>query len=239
MIGEIFIRRLAQIGDLSARDADALNSLEGRIEDVKRGQDLLRQGDRPSDSVAVISGLLQRYTTTPEGVRQIHSLYLPIDTPCLETIHIEVMDNNLGALAPSRVVKVPHSELFRVMRERPNLQALFWRETLVQASMFREWLMRNSRKLAHAQLAHFFCEMLFRARASGIADGYACDLPATQEDIADALGMTSVHVNRTLMMLRSAGLVELRGGRLEVRDWDELAMVAEFDPYYLHIKQAT
>jgi CRP-like cAMP-binding protein len=125
----------------------------------------------------------------------------------LETLHIGVMDNNLGAVAPSRIGLVPHPELFRVMDARPNVLALIWRETLIQASTFREWLMRNSQKLAHVQMAHFFCEIMTRARAAGLTHDDACDLPIRQDDLGDALGISTVHVNRTLMMLRAAGLV--------------------------------
>src|SRR5829696_6672666 len=103
----------------------------------------------------------------PSGRPADPSFYLPTDTPCLETLHIGVMDNNLGAVAPSRIGLVPHPELFRVMDARPNVLALIWRETLIQASTFREWLMRNSQKLAHVQTAHFFCEIMTRARAAG------------------------------------------------------------------------
>src|SRR5215217_2449758 len=146
-IGEIFIHHLGLIGHLSEEDKQALLSIKGEIRDVNRGEDVLRDGDRPTYSVVVISGLLQRYTMSPEGKRQIHSFYLPTDTPCLETLHIVVMDNTLGAVAPSRIGLVPHPELFRVMNAHPKVLALIWRETLIQASIFREWLMRNSQKL--------------------------------------------------------------------------------------------
>jgi CRP-like cAMP-binding protein len=147
------------------------------------------------------------------------------------------MDNTLGAIAPSRVGLVPLPELFRVMECRPNIMALCWRETLVQASVFRAWLMRNSQMLAHAQMAHFFCEIMARARAAGLAENDTCELPITQEDLADALGMTTVHVNRTLMILRAGGLLEFRSGVLTVSKWDQLVEIAEFDPSYLHLHE--
>jgi CRP-like cAMP-binding protein len=237
-VGEILERHLGLIGPLSREDAAALHTLAFEVRDVGRGEDLLRHGDRPTTSVVVLGGFLQRYTISPQGRRQVHSVYMATDAPCLETINLDYMDNNLGALAASRVGIIPHSELHRVMAERPNLARLFWRETLVQASLFREWLVRNSQMLAHAQLAHFFCEMLTRAKAAGIADGDSMELPLTQEDLGDAIGMTSVHVNRTLAMLRTAGLAELRGGRLSVLDPARLEEVAEFDPSYLHLQTA-
>ncbi len=237
-IGETLARRLRQIGELAPEDEAALRGMAGEVRDVARGADLLAEGDeRPAESVFVLSGLLQRYNINADGRRQVHSFYLPGDTPCLETLHLDYMDNNLGAATPARVAAVGHAELHRVMEARPKVRALIWRETLIQGGMFRVWLMRNSQMLAHAALAHFFCEMLTRARAAGLSDGREMDLPLTQEDLADALGMTSVHVNRTLSLLRSGGLAEFRGGRLAVRDFRALAETAEFDPRYLHLRR--
>jgi CRP-like cAMP-binding protein len=234
-IGEIFVLHLGLIGRLSEEDKQALLSLTGEVRDLARGEDVLRDGDRPPHSVVVIGGLLQRYTLGPEGECQIHSFYLPTDTPSLEAIHIGVMDNNLGALAPSRVGLVPIPDLLRVMDTHPNLNALMWRETLVQGAMLRAWLMRNSQTQGHERLAHLFCEIMTRAKAAGLAQDGTCDLPITQEDLADALGLSVVHVNRTLMLLRATGSVEFRAGKLTVLDWNQLVEIAEFDGSYLHL----
>lgn len=121
------------------------------------------------------------------------------------------------------------------MDESPRVRTLIWRETLVQGAVVREWLTRNSQMLAHAQMAHLFCEIMTRARPAGLNRGTACDLPISQEDLADALGMTPVHVNRTLQVLRSTGSVDFRGGVLTVPDLDELMEAADFDPSYLHL----
>jgi CRP-like cAMP-binding protein len=234
-IGETFILHLGLIGRLSEEDRAALMSLRGEFRDLKRGEDVLKDGDRPPHSVVVLSGLLQRYTLGPDGQRQIHSFYLPTDTPSLEAIHIGVMDNNLGALAPSRVGLVPIPELLRVMEAHPNLNALMWRETLVQAAILRAWLMRNSQTQADERMAHPFCEVITRARAAGLVEDDGCDLPVTQEDLGDALGLSLVHVNRTLMLLRTTVAVEFRSGRLRVRNWDQLLEIAQFDGSYLHL----
>jgi len=239
VIGEVFIRRLNLIGHLSDADCRALRSLTGHVRSVARGEDLFRLGDQPGDVVVVLSGLLQRYTLSAEGRRQIHSVYMPGDIPSVESLHIDRMDNNLGALAPSHIAQVPHSELHRVMSACPNVLALIWRETLVQGAIFREWLMRNSQMLAHAQMAHFFCEMITRAKAAGVAEGNSCALPMTQDDLADVLGLTPVHVNRTLMVLRASDAVEFQGSTLQVRDPAKLAELAGFDPAYLHLRSAS
>jgi CRP-like cAMP-binding protein len=125
------------------------------------------------------------------------------------------------------------------MRERPNVLSLIWRETLVQAAVFREWLIRNSQLPAHAAMAHLFCEMVTRSQAAGLCDGYSCDMPVTQEMLGAALGLTAVHINRTLQMLRELGLVDYRSGRLLIRDFPRLAEAAQFDPHYLHLRRST
>ena len=235
-VGEALARHLSCLGEMTPDDRAAVSALDGEIRDVARHQDLLRLGDRPTNSIVVLSGFLHRYTIGPEGARQIHSFYIPTDAPCLETLHIDFMDNNLAACVDSRVGLIAHRDLLRIMDERPDVQKLVWRETLVQAAVFREWLMRNSQMPAHAALAHFFCEMFTRARAAGQADGESCPLPITQELLADAVGLTPVHTNRSLMLLRDTGIVEWRSGRLTVRDWERLAELAQFDPAYLHLR---
>jgi CRP-like cAMP-binding protein len=236
-IGDVLIRHLGLIGELSDDDKDALASAKGEVRDIEAGEDVLTDGERPAYSVVVIGGLLQRYTLGPQDKRQIHSIYLPTDTPSLEAVHIGVMDNNLGALAPSRVGLVPLPELQRIMDLRPNVLGLIWRETLVQAAILRAWLMRNSRLLPDGQMAHLFCEMLTRAKAAGLTRDNTCDLPLSHDDLGDALGMATVHVNRTLTMLRAAGFAELHSGRLTVLDWERLVEVSEFDPSYLHLRR--
>ena len=236
-IGDVFEKHFGLIGELDGEDVAALHSIAGEVRDVARGEDVLSQGDRSTNSIVVIEGMLHCYSLSAQGKRQIHSFYIAGDAPCLETVHIDHMENSLGAIAASRIGVVAHAELFRVMEERPNLQALIWRDTLIQAAVFRAWLMRNSLMLAHGQMAHFFCEMMTRARAAGLSEGERFALPITQEELADALGMAAVHVNRTLMMLRTGGLVEFRSGRLIVLDWDRLVEIAEFDPYYLHLRR--
>ena len=116
--------------------------------------------------------------------------------------------------------------------------ALIARAGVLQGSIYRQWLMRNSTQPAHASMANLFCEIYARADAAGLVDNGCCDLPVTQENLGEVLGLTGVHVNRTLQLLRHLGLVELKLGRLVIHDFDELAKLAEFDPSYLHFRGA-
>ncbi len=235
-VGETLARHLASFGELPPADFDAVAALKGEVRDLPRQTDILRNGDQPAHVVLVLSGLLHRYTIGPEGKRQIHSFYLPNEAPSLETLYIDYMDNNLGAVVPTRVGLISHDQIYRIIDERPEARKLLWRQTLVQAAIFRQWLVRNSNLPAHMALAHLFCEMFVRADAAGLVEDRRCALPLTQEYVADALGLTAVHTNRTLQSLRETGAVEWRSGQLTVYDWPKLREMARFDPNYLHLR---
>lgn len=237
-LGEILMNHISLYGKLSAEDREALAKLDGTIVAVPRNKDVFKRGDRPSHVVVVVSGMLQRYSIGTDGKRQIHSFYLTGDTPSLETLYIDYADNSLSAAVDSHIGLIAHDAVYRIIAERENVRALLWRETLVQAAIFRTWLTRNSTRPAHASVAHIFCEMFIRARAAGLSDGSSFRLPITQEALADALGLTSVHVNRTLMLLRDAGVIEWRGGVLSIADFEKLASIGDFDSDYLHLRNA-
>lgn len=236
-IGELLANHLSCFGSLPDEDRAIFAKLDVQVREVSRLRDLLRQGDHPTNVVIVLSGLLYRHTLGPEGARQVHSFCLPTEAPCLETLYIDYMDNNLGAVVDSTVGLIPHEQIYRIIDERPEARKLLWRQTLVQGAIFRQWLVRNSNLPAHASLAHFFCEMFTRARAAGQIEGNEMRLPLTQELVAEALGLTGVHVNRTIQVLRSTGVVEWRSGTLVVHDWERLKDMADFDDRYLHLRQ--
>lgn len=235
-VGEVLLRHFATIGTYSDEDAKALASVKAREISVERHTDVLKIGDRPTVTIVVLKGWMYRHSNTRNGNRQVQGFYMPEDAPCMETLHVARMDHNLAALTPARLGLIEHAELKRVFGERPNLLHLAWRDTLIMASVYREWLNRNGRMDAASALAHLFCEVLTRAKAAGFASGDSCDFPATQEVIGEALALTSVHVNRTLQLLRQTGLVEFSGGRLTINDFERLADLAEFDPQYLHLR---
>jgi CRP-like cAMP-binding protein len=234
--GEILARHLASFGELPAADFDAVAALKAEVREFPRQTDTLRNGDQPTNVIIVLSGLMHRYTIGPEGKRQIHSFYLTGEAPSLETLYIDYMDNNLATVVPTRIGLISHDQIYRIIDERPEARKLLWRQTLVQAAIFRQWLVRNSNLPAHMALAHLFCEMFVRADAAGLVWDGVCSLPLTQEYVADALGLTAVHTNRTLQSLRETGAVEWRGGQLTVHDWPKLRELARFDPNYLHLR---
>ena len=236
VIGETLVKHLSRNGELSAEDRNAVLQVEGEIRVARRHEDIVKAGSVPTFCVLVLCGFLQRYNSRRDGSRQIHSFYIAGDAPSIESIHLERMDNSLCAVVNSEVALIPHAEMLALMTERPAVHALVWRSALIQSSLYREWLMRNSRLPADAAMAHLFCEMYVRSNVGGLVDQNSCEMPLTQEMLADALGLTGVHVNRTLQSLRETGLVDHKSGRLFVHDVRKLATFADFEPSYLHLR---
>ena len=236
VIGETLVKHLGRVGDLSPEDRKAVLDVKGEVRLTRRHEDIVKAGSVPAFCVLVLRGFLQRYTSRRDGSRQIHSFYIAGDAPSMESLHLERMDSNLCAVVNSEVALIPHAEILALMAERPALQALVWRSALTQSSLYREWLMRNSRLPADAGMAHLFCEMFIRSNVGGLVDQDSCEMPLTQEMLADALGLTGVHVNRTLQGLRETGLVDHKNGRLFVHDVRKLASFADFEPSYLHLR---
>jgi len=234
-VGQALLSHLSLFGSIGNAERHALLALSGSIARLAANEDITRLGLHASTIVVVLDGVLKRFIDDAKGNRQICGLYLRGDAPGLETLQMPIADHRLSALAPSIVGLLPRSQVEAMLQQFPALQGLVWRETLVQSSMLRAWLLRNSMKDAAGQLAHLFCEWLIRARAAGIAQGNSCPLPLSQRHLAEVTGMSMVHVNRTLMVLRGANLIQLADGVLTVHRWDELAALAEFTPDYLHL----
>ena len=236
MIGEALAKHLCRVGELTREDRQAVLGVKGEVRPVRRHEDIVKTGSSPTFSVLLLRGFLQRYGSRRDGSRQIHSFYIAGDAPSLESIHLDRMDSSICAIVSSEVALIPHGELLALFAQRPAVEALVWRSSLSQSSLFREWLTRNSRLPADGAMAHLFCEMYVRSKAAGLVDQNSCDMPLTQEMLADALGLTGVHVNRTLQSLRETGLVDHKAGRLYVHDLRKLANFGDFDPQYLHLR---
>jgi len=231
---ELLIRKLGSIGELSDRQRDALHRLEAARVSVNAHTDIVREGDRPSSITVLLAGLCCRYKLVTDGRRQITSFHIPGDVPDLPSLFLSVADYNVCSLAPSQLAAIPHTAMLALFHEQPDLAHLFWRGTLIEAAIFREWMVGIGRRSAFTRIAHLFCELIVRMQAVGLASGYTIELPLTQTDIADALGLSTVHVNRTLQEIRAAALIELGRGKLVARDWEGLCDAGEFDQTYLH-----
>jgi CRP-like cAMP-binding protein len=230
------IRKLESIFTLTDDERQALETLPMQVTVIKARQDIVREGDRPSRSCLILSGFACVYKMTAHGKRQIVSFAIAGDIPDLQSLHLTVLDNSISTLSPCRVGFITHDDLRYLCARYPRLAAAFWRQTLIDAAIFREWVMNVGQREAYTRMAHVLCELLVRLRAVGLVEDHVCELPITQGEYADAIGVTPVHVNRVLQQLRAEGLIETRGTQLRIPDWERLKQVGEFDPAYLHLE---
>jgi CRP-like cAMP-binding protein len=230
------IRKLESVFTLTDDERQALETLPMQIAVLKDHQDIVREGDRPTRSCLILSGFACAYKVTAGGKRQIVSFIVAGDIPDLQSLHLKVLDISIATISPCRVGFITHEALREICARYPRLAAAFWRETLIDAAIFREWVTNVGQREAYQRMAHVLCELLVRLRAVGLAEDHVCDLPITQGEFADAIGVSNVHVNRVVQQLRADGLIETKGTQVKVPDWDKLKQVGEFDPTYLHLE---
>jgi CRP-like cAMP-binding protein len=196
-------------------------------------RDIVSPGQHVDSACLVAGGLTGRFDQMLDGQRQVTAYYIPGDMCDLHSIVAPKASWSITAVSPVSILRVPHRELRELCVECPAVALAFWRDGTVDASIFAKWVGNLGRKNAKARIAHIFCEMGVRWEAAGLATRTCFDLYATQEQLADAAGLTAVHVNRTLQEIRGEGLLEFKSGKVNVLDWDALAAEAEFDPSYL------
>jgi CRP-like cAMP-binding protein len=230
------IRKLESIFRLTDDERQAIENLPMQLAVIKDHQDLVREGDRPSRSCLILSGFTATYKITAGGKRQIVSFGIAGDIPDLQSLHLKTLDISISTLTTCRIGFITHDDLRDLCTRFPRIAAAFWRETLIEGAIFREWVTNVGRREAYNRMAHVLCELLVRLRAVGLVEGHSCNLPITQGEFADAMGITPVHVNRVLKEMRAEGLVEMNGDRLNIPDWDKLKQAGEFDPTYLHLE---
>lgn len=233
----MFIRKLETIATLSDAERQAIKSLPMRTHTLAARQDIVRDGDKPAHCCLILDGWACRYKLLGDGRRQILSFHIAGDAPDLQSLHVGIMDHSLATVTRANVAFINHENLHELMLQNPRIGTLFWRETLTDAAIFREWIIGLGRRSSFEQMAHLFCELYIKLQEAGLARDHHCPLPITQIELADALGLTPVHVNRVLRDLRDRGLITLHTHTLVIEDWEELLRIAEFDPTYLQMEQ--
>ena len=178
-----------------------------------------------------------RYKLIGGGRRQILSFHIAGDVADLQTLHVHTMDHSVATLTQATVAFLTHDSLRDLAARFPSIAAILWRDTLIDAGIFREWMIGMGRRSAFGRIAHLFCELYLRLEAVGLAGEHRCPLPISQIDVGDAMGLSNVHVNRVLKDMRGQKLITLRSGMLLLEKWDELIRVSEFDPTYLHLEK--
>lgn len=231
----VLTRRLEEFTPLTEEDRSELARLcTQAVHIIPAKRDFIREGDAPRSVYLILEGWAFRYRTLEDGRRQIVDFAVPGDLCDLNLFILDVMDHSIGAITGLRVAEIGREVLRGVVTTYPNITTALWWQELVSKSIHREWIVNVGQRSAPERIAHLFCEMFLRLESVGLTDGFSCDFPATQTHIADATGLTPVHVNRTIQDLRRAGLIEFNRQRLTIPDMRALQELALFNPGYLH-----
>lgn len=232
---ELFWRKLSAIAALTDAEQAGIRGLPIHTRSFPAKTDVVSERQRPSQCCLVIDGIMMRYKVISTGQRQIVNLHLPGDIPDLQSLHLNVMDHHLAALTAVTVGMIPHGSIHDLNTRFPRLAGALWRVTLIDAALLRERVVSLGQRSAVFRLAHLLCETFVRLKSMGQTDGDRMYLPITQVELADMLGMSTVHMNRTIQDLRSRGLVVTDRDLVVLPDFDRLAKLAGFDPLYLHL----
>lgn len=230
------LARLETFVDLSEDEKALLAGLNRDVRTFKPKQHIIREGERPEEVHLVIDGWAARFKLLPDGSRQIVAFLLPGDFCDLHVAVLGHMDHSIIAMTQCRIAFIPNMKMNELTSNHNELTKALWWGTLVDEAVLRSWVV-NGRRNAYQKVAHLLCELHVRLKQIGLVSDGRFDLPLTQEDLADATGLTPVHTNRTLKRLRREGLIELRSHILSVLDATALGQAAGFDAGYLHIKR--
>lgn len=228
------LRKLEKRVNISAEDRAAFHGLPFSIRDASSGSYIVRERDQIKSCCILLSGFAFRSKIVGNGGRQILSIHIPGDLVDIQHAMLGTADHNIQMLANGQVALVPVAAIKEIISKHPTIGHAMWLETLVDGSIFREWIANVGRRDARTRISHLLCEFTVRLHAAGLAEGNRYELPMTQEQLGDATGLTAVHVNRTMQILRTAGLISSNKRSITIEDWKGLTTVGDFDTAYLH-----
>jgi CRP-like cAMP-binding protein len=231
------VRKFERRELLDDADRNALLSLPYQIKITEAGGYVVREGAPTQKSALILSGLAFRHKLTVDGGRQIVSIHIPGDFVDLEGSLLAIADHNVQTLTRCEIASIPRAAIQKLVKMHPRVGLAMWIDTLVDGSIFREWITNVGRRDAKQRIGHLFCEFALRLDIAGLGDVNGYELPMTQEQLADATGLTSVHVNRTLKALEMDGLIRRERRFVHIPDWERLREVSGFSALYLHLDQ--
>ncbi len=235
---EPLLRKLEYRQQLSPEDRAAVLALPHTTKRLDQHDYIVRQGDTPQHSCVLLAGFAVRSKIGAQGQRQIVAVQMKGEMVDLQNSLLGVADHDVQMLTKGMIAMIPRQQIERIAAERPAVGRAMWMDTLVDGSIFREWIMNVGRRDARTRLAHLFCEFSLRLKLAGLGQHTDYELPMTQEQLADATGLTPVHVNRTIRTLEQDGLIARSSARsIQIGDWRKLAKVAGFDSTYLHMRE--
>jgi CRP-like cAMP-binding protein len=231
------LRKFERRAPLEDGDRQALLDLPYRIRVVEAHRHIVREGMPANESCLILSGLAFRQKMTLEGSRQILSVHIAGDFVDLECSLLRIADHSVQALTRCEVAMVPVRAIEALIDEHPRIGRAMWVDTLIDASIFREWIVNVGQRDARSRLAHLFCEFARRLEVAGMGSDDGYELPMTQEQLADATGLTPVHVNRMLKAMELEGLIVRKRRFVRIPNWEQLRELAGFNELYLHLDQ--
>lgn len=231
-----FLEKLERRCEFSDEEASAILHLPFTTSQIEANRDFKHENQPVDCSTFVLAGMIGAYKQDPRGHRQVVSIYISGDMVDLHSVPVPETPAALQSLVATTVLLIPHSALREIAARFPNIAMAFWRETVIDAGILMEWVMNVGQRDARTRMAHFLCEMAYRCLRTTPPDGMEIPYALTQFAFADILGLTPVHVNRTLQRLRGEGLIDTVDRSIQrILDWKDLARVGDFDPGYLRI----
>lgn len=231
-----FIEKIQSVVAMSFDDVRSLENICNVVRSYPARRDLIREGDKSGPVLVMLDGWACCYKLVPGGGRQITAFLLPGDICDTHVGVIDRMDYSLCTLTTSRVAFVPRDAMDKILGARSDLAQALWKMHLVDESVLRSWIVNMGRRTAIERVAHLMCELHVRARVVANSGQTHCPMPLTQIVLADALGLTPVHINRVLRILKAAGIMTIGAGTLTISDFSKLAAIAGFDENYLHCR---
>ncbi len=229
-----FIEKLRGFAELVDKDIEALEAVTSQPQAFGPRQDLIREGDQPGPVLVVLEGWAFRYKVLPNGSRQIMAFMMPGDACDLNIGMLAEMDHSIQTVTHAKVVKIEGKAMDELMTAHPRVARAMYVAQLVDEGTLRAWIVSLGRRSSAERAAHLLLELYIRGIRTGVASGNEMELPLSQAVLADALGMTPVHINRMLQDFRRSGAVELRRGILRINDPTALTQISGFDDNYLH-----
>ena len=231
------IAKFGRFVTLAAADRTMINHVTSeRIRDFAAREDVIREGDTPQHINLILSGWACRYKVLEDGRRQVIAFFLPGDLCDLNVFVLQAMDHSIGAITALTVSEISRPGFDALMRAHVRIPTALWWEQLVAAAVQREWAVNLGQRDATERVAHLFCELFRRLEVVGLVNGDTCEMPVTQSDLAEATGLSPVHINRTLQELRRLGVIVLKDRTLTIPNFEALAQIAMFNPNYLHLE---
>lgn len=221
---------------LSESERAVVEEIVRSVQEAPADVELVSEGEAPTMSTVILSGFAARANFLRSGSRQLSAIHVPGDFIDLHSLLLARMDHSVVTMTRCTFAKVPHQMLRDLTVREPHLMRVLWLLTVVDAAISRRWLIAVGRLGSQGQIAHFLCEMYTRLRAVQLAADYRFELPLTQVELGDTMGLSAVHINRTLQQLRAERLIDWQGTSVTLLDWRGLVSLSEFDPAYLNLQ---